>query len=138
MLSTGQAFNEPDFASQSNIDPTYAAQLWKQYIQPLKAQGVRLGGPAVTSAPSGRPWLTTFLAACTGCTIDFLPVHWYELCSYFSSTQHHTERISLLRYGTGVGNFYDYIWSFHGQFPNYPIWITEYASTSTDDAGEIM
>lgn len=57
------------------------------------------------------------------------------------------------RYGDSLGPFYDYIWSMHGaeshcfgdgpfetcfagQFPNYPIWVTEYASTSSDDAGQ--
>ncbi|KAJ7109015.1 hypothetical protein C8R43DRAFT_183792 [Mycena crocata] len=107
------AFNEPDFASQSNIPAAEAADLWKKYIQPLHNQGVRLGAPAVTNAPSGRPWLADFLTACKDCTIDFIPLHWY---------------------GEGVGSFYDYIWSVHSQFPGYPIWITEYASTSSDDA----
>ncbi|KAF8073624.1 hypothetical protein FPV67DRAFT_1409792 [Lyophyllum atratum] len=106
-------FNEPDFASQSNIDPARAAQLWKQYIQPLAASGIRLGAPAVTNAPSGRPWLASFLSACTGCTIDFIPFHWY---------------------GEGIGNFYDYLWQMHGQFPQYPLWVTEFATTSTNDA----
>ncbi|KAJ7213257.1 hypothetical protein C8J57DRAFT_1602109 [Mycena rebaudengoi] len=107
------AFNEPDFTSQSNISPAEAADLWKKYIEPLHNQGIRLGAPAVTSAPSGRPWLVEFLAACNDCTIDFLPLHWY---------------------GDGLGGFYDYFWSMHNQFPDYPIWITEYASTSNDDA----
>ncbi|KAF8644421.1 hypothetical protein AX16_008481 [Volvariella volvacea WC 439] len=107
-------FNEPDFADQANISPTYAAQLWRQYIEPLKAQGVRLGAPAITNAPWGRPWLADFLAACTGCSIDFIPFHWY---------------------GEGIGSFYDYIWQMHGQFPNWPLWVTEFASTSQDDAG---
>ncbi|KAF8158278.1 hypothetical protein B0H34DRAFT_656390 [Crassisporium funariophilum] len=106
-------FNEPDFDSQSNIDPVRAAALWKQYINPLADSGVRLGAPAVTNAPSGRPWLANFLAACNGCKIDFIPIHWY---------------------GQGIGNFYDYLWQVHYQFPNYPIWVTEYASTSTNDA----
>ncbi|KAF8895540.1 hypothetical protein BD779DRAFT_1668798 [Infundibulicybe gibba] len=106
-------FNEPDFASQSNINATYAAQLWKQYIQPLAAYGIKLGAPSVTNAPSGRPWLAAFLEACTGCTIDFIPFHWY---------------------GTGIGNFYDYIWQMHGQFPSYPLWVTEFATTSAVDA----
>ncbi|GLB38518.1 putative expressed protein [Lyophyllum shimeji] len=101
-----------NFASQSNIDPTHAAQLWKQYIQPLAASGIRLGAPAVTNAPSGRPWLASFLSACTGCTVDFIPFHWY---------------------GEGIGNFYDYIWQMHGQFPQYPLWVTEFATTSTNE-----
>jgi hypothetical protein len=58
------------------MDPVDAANIWMQFIQPLKSQGVRLGGPAVTASPSGRPWLVSFLAACSNCTIDFLPLHW--------------------------------------------------------------
>ncbi|EIW85422.1 hypothetical protein CONPUDRAFT_162621 [Coniophora puteana RWD-64-598 SS2] len=104
-------FNEPDFSSQSNLAPAQAASLWEQYIQPLKADGVALGGPAVTAAPSGIPWLQQFLGNCTSCTFDFIPLHWY---------------------GDGVGNFYNYIWEFHGEFPSYPIWVTEFASTSTN------
>lgn len=67
-----------------------------------------------------------------------------------SITQHYT---LFFRYGDGLGRFYDYFWSMHSpssiqlelsiyneyfpdQFPDYPIWITEYASTSNDDAGE--
>ncbi|QRW10451.1 glycoside hydrolase family 128 protein [Ceratobasidium sp. AG-Ba] len=105
-------FNEPDFATQSNITATDAASLWKQYIQPLHSSGIRLGAPAVTNALSGRQWLSDFLKACTGCTIDFVPIHWY---------------------GSGVGAFYDYIWAIHGEFPSYPLWVTEFAETSSDD-----
>ncbi|KAG9081528.1 hypothetical protein FRC06_005519 [Ceratobasidium sp. 370] len=54
-----------------------------------------------------------FLKACTGCTIDFIPIHWY---------------------GSGVGAFYDYIWAIHSEFAGYPIWVTEFAETSSDDA----
>ncbi|KAJ3516261.1 hypothetical protein NLJ89_g1236 [Agrocybe chaxingu] len=43
---------------------------------------------------------------------DFLPLHWY---------------------GTGVEGFYGYIWDVHNNFPRYPIWITEYGDTSTND-----
>lgn len=30
------------------------------------------------------------------------------------------------------------MWQFHGQFPQYPLWVTEYASTSADEAGEVL
>lgn len=40
------------------------------------------------------------------------------------------------RYGSGVEGFYGYIWSIHGQFPQYPIWITEYAETSGNESGQ--
>lgn len=75
MLMFEKVFNEPDFTQESNIDPEDAAQLWIQYIQPLRALGIRLGGPAVTA--TGLPWLQAFFAACTNCTVDFLPLHWY-------------------------------------------------------------
>jgi hypothetical protein len=109
-----QGFNEPDLAGQSNINATYAAALWKKYINPLSASGVRLGAPAVSNAPGGRPWLAAFLAACSGCRIDFIPFHWY---------------------GTGAQNFNNYISQMHAQFPNWPLWVTEFASTSMDDTG---
>ncbi|KAJ6610462.1 hypothetical protein B0H10DRAFT_2166048 [Mycena sp. CBHHK59/15] len=92
--STILAFNEPDLpAPQANIPAVEAAQLWQQHIQPLKASGVRLGSPAFTEA-------------CTGCTIDFVVVHWY---------------------GEGADNFSRYLES-------KPIWVTEFAETSADDA----
>jgi len=105
-------FNEPDLASQSNINATYAAELWLDYIQPLKSSGVVVGAPAISSAETGRPWLSAFLDACEKCDIDFIPFHWY---------------------GSGVENFYDYIGSIHAQFPLYPLWVTEYAETSSND-----
>jgi hypothetical protein len=46
--------------------------MWQTYIQPLKAQGMRLGSPAPTSAPDGKTWLQGFLTACEGCTVDFI------------------------------------------------------------------
>ncbi|KAG5652200.1 hypothetical protein H0H81_005935 [Sphagnurus paluster] len=87
-----KTFNEPDFNQESNIAPGDAAKLWMQYIEPLKAQGIRLGGPAVTGSPTGLPW-----------------------------------------YGDGTEGFYGYLWQVHTQFPNLPIWVTEYASTSTNE-----
>lgn len=73
-------FNEPDMITDwggSNITPQRAADAWKASIQPLAASGIKLGAPAVSGAPAGRVWLTAFVKACTGCTIDFIPLHWY-------------------------------------------------------------
>ncbi|KAJ6621855.1 hypothetical protein B0H10DRAFT_1789058 [Mycena sp. CBHHK59/15] len=106
-------FNEPDFDEQSNINATYAAQLWMQWIEPLKASNITLGGPAISSAATGRQWLSDFMAACTNCTIDFIPFHWY---------------------GSGTGGFYDYLYQLHGQFPTHKLWVTEFAETSTNDS----
>jgi len=108
-------FNEPDYAQQSNIDPNDAAQLWMQYIEPLKTSmpGIQLGAPAVSSDSTGVPWLQTFFSACGNCTFDFLPIHWY---------------------GEGVEGFYSYLFQLYSQFGNRTIWVTEYADTSLVDS----
>ncbi|KAJ7163717.1 glycosyl hydrolase catalytic core-domain-containing protein, partial [Mycena filopes] len=107
------AFNEPDSATQSNINATYAAQLWMQYFEPLKATNVRLGAPAISSAESGPIWLAQFMAACAKCSIDFIPIHWY---------------------GSGTQNFFNYLGQLNKQFPNHPLWVTEFAESSADPA----
>jgi len=97
-------FNEPDNSGQSNLSPSTAAALWKQYLQPLAGK-LRLGAPAVTSAPSGKPWLQNFFSACSGCTVDFIPIHWY---------------------GSDSSAFESYVTDIHNTF-NKNIWITEWA-----------
>jgi hypothetical protein len=106
------AFNEPDFDKESNMLPAEAAKLWKQYLEPLKSEGIRLGGPAITGSPTGQPWLAEFFDACTNCSVDFIPLHWY---------------------GEGAEGFYNYLWEVHNKYPKLPIWVTEYASTSAND-----
>lgn len=73
------AFNEPDLSSQSNMTVAQAVTAWNKYMQPLAGK-VKLGAPAVTNggSPMGLTWLGEFLDACTGCTIDFVPIHWYD------------------------------------------------------------
>ncbi|KIK57165.1 glycoside hydrolase family 128 protein [Collybiopsis luxurians FD-317 M1] len=113
-IKTLLTFNEPDFNQQSNIDPNFAAQLWQQYIDPLRkiAPGIKIGAPAVSSGGTGLPWLSTFFGACGNCTFDFLPIHWY---------------------GEGVAGFYDYLYQVYGEFGNKTIWVTEFAETSLND-----
>lgn len=99
-------FNEPNEPSQSNLSPGDAAQLWKQYIQPLKSQGYTLVSPACTNAPSGKTWMQQFIAACTGCTIDKIAVHFY---------------------GTDPQKLIAFLQDFHSAFPQQSIWLTEFA-----------
>ena len=51
---------------------------YQQYIHPLGSQGYRLVSPAVTNggAPWGLAWMDAFLAACTGCQVDAIALHW--------------------------------------------------------------
>eukprot|EP00753_Platysulcus_tardus_P017719 PLAT6468.1.p1 GENE.PLAT6468.1~~PLAT6468.1.p1 ORF type:complete len:401 (+),score=-6.10 PLAT6468.1:124-1203(+) len=98
-------FNEPDQAGQSNMTPQHAADLWKQYIDPLKSQGYKLISPAVTSAPAGKTWMQDFFKACDTCHFDALAMHWYDV---------------------SADAFIAYVEDFHNTF-NLPIWVTEYA-----------
>lgn len=96
-------FNEPDNAGQANMSPADAASLWKQYIQPLKAQGVKLVTPAVTNGGSGLAWMDQFFGNCTGCTADAVAIHWY---------------------GGWTGDLEPFVESFEKY--NKPIWLTEF------------
>ncbi|KAG6911674.1 hypothetical protein DXG01_007924 [Tephrocybe rancida] len=98
-------FNEPNQDGQSDMSPQRGAQLWQQYIQPLKSKGYSLISPAPTNAPSGKTWLKSFFAACGGCTFDGLALHFY---------------------GTDPQAFISYLKDMHDTF-GLPIWVTEYA-----------
>ncbi|KAK7040703.1 hypothetical protein VNI00_009609 [Paramarasmius palmivorus] len=102
-------FNEPERPEQANISPGDAARLWKDNIQKL-SPGVKLGAPAVAAGPAGQQWLDQFFAACSGCTFDFLPIHWY---------------------GEGAENFNGYVREMRDKYKK-PIWVTEFAPTGGD------
>ncbi|KAG5648664.1 hypothetical protein DXG03_000010 [Asterophora parasitica] len=111
--NTVLGFNEPNQQGQSDMSPQRGAQLWKEYIQPLKAQGYSLISPACTNAPSGKQWLKDFFKACDGCTFDGVALHFY---------------------GTDPQVFIDYITDFHNTF-NLPIWPTEFACQNFSGSG---
>lgn len=97
--------NEPNQSGQANMSPEQAAQLWMQYIQPLKDEGYLLVTPATSSDPDGLPWMQQFMGNCTGCSYDYVAVHYYDV--------------------TAQG-FIDYLNLWHNTF-NLPIWVTEFA-----------
>lgn len=105
-------FNEPERHEQADMTPHEAARAWKQFIEPLRARGIRLGSPAIASTYKGLNWMSQFLQELdkVGGRIDFLTLHWY---------------------GRGVNNFIDWITSARQRFGNkYPVWVTEFACTS--------
>ncbi|KAJ4483820.1 glycosyl hydrolase catalytic core-domain-containing protein [Lentinula aciculospora] len=98
--------NEPQQSGQSELTPAQGAELWKTYLEPLKSQGIRLGSPAPSSAPSGKIWIQDFLTACNGsCTVDFIALHWYDI---------------------NATAFTEYLEDFHNTFQR-PLWVTEWA-----------
>ncbi|KZP34401.1 glycoside hydrolase family 128 protein [Athelia psychrophila] len=106
------AMNEPEQPTQSNMTPAQGAQMWQTYLEPLRAQGVRLGSPAPSSAPAGLTWIQDFLAACNGgCTVDFIVLHWYDV---------------------NATAFQEYLETFHSTF-QLPLWVTEWACQNYND-----
>jgi hypothetical protein len=102
-------FNEPDFASQSNLPVQQALDLWPQ----LMATGMRLGSPApATGAATTGGWLDQFMtgAAARGYRVDFIALHWYG--SDFSPA--------------ATNQLRSYLQATYDRY-HKPIWLTEYA-----------
>ncbi len=89
-------FNEPNFASQSNLTPGAAAALWPQLEQLADERNLLLVSPALNycggqcNETDPFVWLQKFFDACTNCRVDFIALHWYActksaLQSYLSN-----------------------------------------------------
>lgn len=107
-------FNEPDEKYRhggSEINPKYAAQLWRRDIEPLHALGVKIGAPAITGSERGWKWLAEFFEACDNkCNPDFMTTHYY---GDFEGLMDHLGRMT-------------------SQWPDKDIWVTEYALPHQD------
>lgn len=114
------SFNEPDLSSQSNIAYGQAASSYMTYMQPY-AGSFKLGAPAVTNGAAdsgmGLGYLSSFISSCKdlGCTIDFVPIHWYNDASQVDDFKNHVTQA----YTAGG---------------NRPIWITEIGASGSTDA----
>ena len=121
-------FNEPNFKAQSNLTPTQAAAAWPQVEALAKAAGVPIVSPAVNycgsptdSSGCSDPavtdpytWLADFMAACPGCEVDAIAIHWYN-CD-LPSLQGYIEGNTST--GGGLAGFVQF---------GKPIWVTELA-----------
>jgi len=110
------AFNEPDNSGQSFITPSAAAVAYNLNMMPFKGKA-RLGAPAVTNANqtgvvSGLTWLEAFINDCSGCQIDFFPIHWYNDVPDVTGFQDHVKAAFV------AGG-------------NKPLWITEFGPNPT-------
>lgn len=101
------AFNEPDGCGggQACMTPQAAVEAYMKWMMPY-ASSFSLGAPAVTNGPTGVPWLKSFISLCTGCKIDFVPMHWYDSA-------------------TNVAYFKNYMADATVAAGNRPLWITE-------------
>lgn len=118
------SFNEPDLGEQADMTPEAAAQGHIKALNPLAAQGARIGSPAITNggAPMGTAWLQSWFDACGGqCKVDFVTFHWYDSASNFAYFQQHVEDVIAVAQKNGVDK----------------VWCTEFGVTSGDAASFI-
>ncbi|TQS36349.1 hypothetical protein Golomagni_03203 [Golovinomyces magnicellulatus] len=101
------AFNEPDLGEQSSLSVGDAVAGYQSLMQPYSGKA-KLGSPAVTNggSPMGLTYLKNFITACTGCTIDFIAIHWYN--------------------GGSADDFKNYVTKAHIAGGGRPVWITEF------------
>ena len=113
-------FNEPNFGSQSNLTPAQAAALWPQVEAFAEQRGLAVVSPAVNYC--GSPcnvtnpfdWLDQFFAACPGCQVDAIAMHWYA-CSADALTS--------------------YLQTFESKYTQ-PLWLTEFSCLDQSDTSE--
>lgn len=76
-------FNEPNFHSQANMTPAQAAARWPDVEAVAARRNLEIVSPAVNFCGGGcnvtNPvdWMDQFFAACQGCKIDYVAIHWY-------------------------------------------------------------
>jgi hypothetical protein len=120
-------FNEPNFANQSDLTPQQAAADWPSVESLAKAQGALTVSPGVNfcgdctvaSITDPYTYLADFFAACSGCEIDHIAVHWYN-CD-LPSLQGYIDGN-----GSGLAGFVQF---------GKPIWLTEFACGGNDSGG---
>ena len=113
--TTAVAFNEPDLCGSgaSCMELSEAVSGYQTHMNPLAGK-VRLGAPAVTNGEGplmGLSWLSKFLDQCTGCHIDFIPIHWYGDASNTSAFERYVTQASKVA-------------------GKRPLWITEFGDSS--------
>ena len=115
-------FNEPNFMSQANLTPAAAAADWAavqakavKAALPIVGPGMNFCGPAAScNGTDPFQYLTTFLADCAGCQVDYVAAHWYNC-----------DLPSLQDYLEPGGSLAGY-----EQFGK-PIWLTEFSCDTT-------
>jgi len=111
-------FNEPNFQAQSNLTPQQAAADWPMVEAQASATGAAIVSPAMNfCGPASQcngtdpyQYLKDFFAACPGCKVDYVAVHWYN-CD-LPSLQAYLEGSSTLEGFVQFGK---------------PIWLTEFS-----------
>ena len=132
-------FNEPNFKAQADLTTAQAATDWPEVERiagTTAPSAARLVSPAVNFCGSASDpsqctdpnvtdpysYLTDFFAACTGCEVDYVAVHWYNC-----------DLPSLKAYidgSSGSGGLAGFV-----QFGK-PIWLTEFSCDSAHSVAD--
>jgi hypothetical protein len=132
-------FNEPNFKAQADLTTAQAAMDWptvERIAGATAPSAARLASPAVNFCGSASDpsqctdpavtdpytYLTDFIAACAGCEIDYVAVHWYN-CD-LPSLEAYVDGSS------GSGGLAGFV-----QFGK-PIWVTEFSCDSSHSAAD--
>jgi len=124
-VKTLLGFNEPNFFSQANLSPEQAAAKWPEVQQVAAATGAAIASPALNYCGGGCwetdpfVYLDKFFAACPGCKVDYIAVHWYAC------------KVDYLK--NYISNIKSHSWS-----NNRPIWLTEFSclDENVDDTNQ--
>jgi hypothetical protein len=115
------SFNEPDHAPQSNVPVDTAIVRYKI----MQKTGLRLGSPVTTQdqAFGAGKWLTDFMAKAQAqkMRINYIAVHWYDWGNETNNAA--TDSLTAERV---FSRFVTYIQRVRQEYPNHPIWVTEY------------
>lgn len=131
-------FNEPNFNTQSNLTAQQAAAYWPMVEAkaaaaggiPIVSPGVNFCGSSSDASQCSDPavtdpytYLKDFFAACPGCKVDCIAVHWYncDLPSLRAYIEGNTDSGGTLQGFTQFGK---------------PIWVTELACDSTHSVAD--
>lgn len=101
-------FNEPNFKSQANMTPEYAAARWPEIQALAKELGLKTVAPALNYSPDApytdpTRWMDEFVALVGKDAFDFTAIHFYG----------------------GLGGMKDLATRFHDKYGK-PVWITEF------------
>ena len=66
LASRSYLLPRPNEPSQANMSGEEGANMWIQYMNPLRALGYHLISPACTNDDAGKQWYTDFFGNCSG------------------------------------------------------------------------
>jgi hypothetical protein len=121
-------FNEPNFHAQSNLTAAQAASYWPTLQAkamaagniPIVSPGMNFCGPdSACNGTSPYQYLKDFFAACAGCQVDYVAVHWYN-CDLPSLKDY-------LEPGGSLEGFEQF---------GKPIWLTEFSCDGSASAAD--